>query len=476
MQDYSYLQTVRKYIAKSSGIICQPIFALLILIQIGAVYSVIYHPWLSVIIIIAPIIMFLLLKHYFYGLCSYIFLHILLTQASKEISAVEITYGLFSATLLLYWFYNKLIVRKDRLLTDAADYFLLIFIALCFFSFFTAYIHGVNLVKWFRELVFFIGYLYFYIFKDVLKNDRHIAVVLISFMLLITYLGIQNVKIYLSLMNDISYVFEILGSRQAGFEPFYYIAVVASTTFTFYSKPWKIRLLSLFIAALSGTVLILTFSRGYWVTALFALVLLFLLSDIKIKLSMLTVIPLSLILVTLFFHIFLGNLTDIFYKTVSDRFTSLEGFISDVSFMSRMSETKALFARCLENPIAGHGLGSTYMFYDITINYHKETWYSHNAYLFLLFKLGIVGLISYLLWYLTILWKGFKLSRNKSIGWFRKSIVNFSICGLAGLLPLSITSPQFFDKDSILVIMFCSSMIAVVEKINRFENGELFGR
>lgn len=467
-----------KYLSETYRIINNKsyLFIGLILFQLMLIALNTLYPWCSLVVIVVPIILFFILRYYLFGLCVYIFLFVLLTQASNELSAAEMAYGALSVTLLIYWFYNKLIVKKEKILSDTADYFLLIFIGLCFFSFFTAYIHGNDIFKWFRELLPFMGYLFFYVFKDVLKNDKHIVYIFISFILLITIPGIKSVVNYLTLMNDISYVFEILGSRQAGFEPYYYIAVVASITVTFYSKLWKIKLISIFIAALSGTVLILTFTRGYWLGALIALAIVFLLSEKRIKLSMLTVIPVFLIIIVLLIHIFLGNLTDIFYKMVSERFTSVGGLSSDISFMNRMSEAKALFAKCLENPIAGHGLGATYRFYDIIIHYNKVTWYSHNAYLYIFFKLGIFGLIFYLCWYSCILWKGYKLSRSKSINWFRKSIVIFAIGGLVGMLPLSMTSPQFYDKDSILVIMLCSSMIAVVEKINRSENGELFGR
>ena len=87
--------------------------------------------------------------------------------------------------------------------------------------------------------------------------------------------------------------------------------------------------------------------------------------------------------------------------TISDVF-------NDISFVNRLEEAKQVFSLYIMNPFMGYGLGSTYSFHNIILEKSVETWYVHNAFLYILYKIGFFGLISFLLFYYSIMKKAYQ--------------------------------------------------------------------
>jgi len=79
------------------------------------------------------------------------------------------------------------------------------------------------------------------------------------------------------------------------------------------------------------------------------------------------------------------------------------------------------------------------------------SYYAHNGYLYLWYKLGILGLLSFLSFYflkLMIIIKSIRIEENPLL----KKILQAFLFILISFLIISITSPQFYHKPSILIM------------------------
>jgi O-antigen ligase len=77
--------------------------------------------------------------------------------------------------------------------------------------------------------------------------------------------------------------------------------------------------------------------------------------------------------------------------------------------------------------------------------------YTHNAYLYMLYKLGIVGLGAFAAFYVRALHRAWQSLRESGDGAARVAMTA-GLALLLAFLPLSLTSPQYYDKSSALII------------------------
>ncbi|MBC8487941.1 MAG: O-antigen ligase family protein [Bacteroidetes bacterium] len=435
-----------------------------LLFEAVALVSSVINPLYAIGIFVASLLILYSIRNIFVGICILVFLHLLALRGTEQIDPGEIFFGIFLFLLLITWFYDKKIVRGERLLEDTMDYSLAIFFGICLFSLAPALIFGNSLLKWFRELVPFLGYLLYYPVKDTVNTLKRIKILGLCFLILVVISGLVNIIQYQQLLGQVSYFWEIEASRQTPNEPFFLVSLIVSSAFFLYTKGLRRRLLSLGIVLFSGFALVVSFSRGYWVAAMVALVFVFVFVDLGKKLKVLVYIPLIILPAVIIANMYLGNLKELFYHVVFERFTTLVDLQQDISLVNRFNEAKTLLTLCVVNPIIGYGLGAMYSFHNILFGYTLRTWYTHNAFIFLLFKLGILGLLSFLIFYFNAIRKGFFNFKKLKNDWYQKSLSIGITCCLISMIPLSFTSPQFIQKNSILVITLGSALIGVIHK------------
>ena len=78
--------------------------------------------------------------------------------------------------------------------------------------------------------------------------------------------------------------------------------------------------------------------------------------------------------------------------------------------------------------------------------------YTHNAYLYMLYKLGIVGLAAFAAFYWRALRRVWLSMRASAEGSGARTAMVAGLALLVSFLPLSLTSPQYYDKSSVLII------------------------
>ena len=422
------------------------------------------HPALGVSISLILIIIFISINNIAYGLFLWVLCHIFILSSSEHIELGEIIFGLFTIFIFLIWLYEKKNIKKEVIINDVFDYSIISFILLAVFSLITALINGNDLLKSFREFIPFIAYLFYFPLKDKISSIKYCNMLLSFFLCLVFYFGIQNIINYKNLILNSSFIWDLEVSRQTTNEPLFFFSLILSFSYLLRLKKTGHKILCILLIIFSLGSLVLTFSRGYWVAALVSFFLLFIFVDIKTKIKMFFYSLLISFPFLLIAYLYLGDLNFLFYEIFLKRLFTILNLFEDPSLLNRANEARELFKLCLRNPLVGYGLGATYSFHNILLGATINTWYSHNAFLFIIFKMGVFSLISIMVFYFKIIKNAYKYSFREysfkaCLATNHKSLNLGVVCSLMGMLPLSFSSPQLIQSNSILIILISSIII-----------------
>ena len=179
----------------------------------------------------------------------------------------------------------------------------------------------------------------------------------------------------------------------------------------------KIRKLASFVALIPiGLAVIISQTRGTWVSIIIAIILAALLSffaNIKIPRRGLSFISTALALgVVLWISLsFLGGSSQKNMESVETRVESLTSLQGDHSLLMRANSYWTVYEKIKQRPWLGHGLGdtATYLFFG---QYSTQT-NVDSTYLTILWKMGIIGLIPFLVLYFLLLKRAFLIYRKE---------------------------------------------------------------
>jgi O-antigen ligase len=208
--------------------------------------------------------------------------------------------------------------------------------------------------------------------------------------------------------------------------------------------------------------LILTQSRGFWITFLISTFIFLYFADTKQRVFAISLISTILaVLVAVVVILFYDQMEFIIYG-FNTRILSLFKAGQDVSLMERVVEGKNVFQSITENPVAGYGLGKEYIRHNMLFgNVYKNTFYIHNGYLSVWFKFGIFGLILNPLMYATITWYALKCFRQHPIALYRQIALGIACTLPAGLI-LNMTSPLFTMFDGLFCLTIAGAFVSSI--------------
>ncbi len=433
-------------------------YKILLILFLDILLVVITHkiPFLIIAFAIFILTFIFLKNNILYAINLLILCHVFIIKSTKELSVFEVFTGLLLIYIIVNWIYQTKFADNKILFKTKTEFWLMFFLSTCFFSVIPAVIYSSSLLKWTRELIPFLTLFLFFPLQAYSK-PKHIQFLLIPLFIISFVVSIQNIYLYKTAMSDIKFAWEVLSSRETANEPLLFVSVILSVGFFNYFNKKSLKILSIASILLFGISLFLTFTRGYWIATILALSVIYILSNKNIKKKLLLQFAIIGFIAVFSLQFFFSNIGEILVETIVSRFTSVGTALTDVSFQNRIVESKAVLELVKNNPIMGYGLGKTYIFNPI-IPREMPTWYVHNAYLFLWFKLGFLGLASFLIFYFTILIHGFHLSIKNKTNNFTIIINSMNAC-LISMLLVSITSPQFIQKDSMLIITLFAAII-----------------
>jgi O-antigen ligase len=344
---------------------------------------------------------------------------------------------------LLIVFINLLLLLKnslEELIINKLFLSILIFIIVVMFSAYTGIKNGFQFQAVFYDFRGFFYYLAFIPAIIILSTKNRIINFLYFIVFIITLKSI--VDIYLSLfIYEKSFDIEtrqLLGfARLTGYnEIVYSLSFISSFFLIIFSKNIYARLLFLFTLTISLISLFLSYTRGSWVATFFTLLIglfFFILSE-KSKINLKKIIA---VITGLLIILFILNLIEIVnLDVILSRIKTISINRIDISNLGRLVEYASALEAFRANPIFGTGLGFLFVYFSPGIG-PVESIYCHNSYLYVLSKMGIVGLISFLTILYFAIFPVFKIKNRLFIDRF------YSIAFILILLLISISVKSF---------------------------------
>lgn len=397
-----------------------------------------------------------------YVLGTIILLHILILERSESISVPEIVFGLYFFGFVAFWFVRELLIRDTRIVRSSLDGFLLAFLALCFVSIDLASSKDASALKGLREFLTIATFLLYFPGRDVMKKKNGRYIVLAAYVILTVVLAAKNLINYRSSLNAATYTWEILSGRKASNAHFFVATTIFSTALFATLRTWRTRILVFGLLLFSVLALFVSFTRGFWLGTLLGLGVLFILFEKEPRWRLVRIgLVVSLLSAGLVYAMG-GEIGTSVLQSLLRRFTSSEGAFTDISFMNRIVESRAALAMFEKNPLVGNGFGATFHYFSLLTKTTFESWYIHNGYLFLLFKVGILGTVLFLGFVYNLLKQGLIVSRKLGSVPVLRAAVRSVLGIMAAFMLIALTSDMFIEKQSLLIFVLSASLISAL--------------
>ncbi len=283
---------------------------------------------------------------------------------------------------------------------------------------------------------------------------------------------------YLAQQSDATATFGSLRVVPPGHVLIYLMATIAFCLLIGNGQSRRVRLLCALELAFLGAGLLLTYTRAQWLASLTALALAFLLlpsAHKKRAVQSVAVVTLAAVCVAgLSLGSFEEQATTIpFVGTLASRAVSVlspADTLATDSLSWRVYETQTAVQSISDHPFLGVGLGNAYrdvtLFQDVGMGSADLTRFIHNAYLYILVKMGFLGLAAFLWFYFAFLicgWREAQALRDDQA----QIIVIACVCAGVGLLQWSLTTPHFFTTESTVIVGVMVGIVAAALALER---------
>jgi O-antigen ligase len=220
---------------------------------------------------------------------------------------------------------------------------------------------------------------------------------------------------------------------------------------------------------LLGAGVMLTYNRVYWVSIAIAAAVLMMLALKSERRRLLNVVAASvafLLCLLVAFNLLGGKYAES-AAAVSSRFTSVfagKELTQSSSMGDRVIENEYALKTIEERPLLGSGLRTIYRpnIYgdEDTLNY-----YVHNAYLWFMKDVGIIGLALFLWFFVGIIYRGMRNFNHIKDEYLRAVLAGFVLSSL-GFLPMSFINPVYMQWFSIVCIAITSGIVDMIIYLN----------
>ena len=415
-------------------------------------------------LILAAALVLVSFHNTFLGLCLVILSSIFILASTEQITHPEVLWIMLFLSVFGGWLTKALFLKGEKVVRTIPELALVVLLLLCLLSILPAVVQGVGVIDWFRKLFPFLMYLLYFPLVWAIKERKQLNVVIGCFLIMSLYVGARNLIGFRSAIQSIQYFFQTGSARHALSEPFFLAILIVAFSLLLYARSKVSKILLWALAFFAFGALAVSFSRGYWIASVVSLTMLFFMVSKREKANLVMYLCILVCSALVVAQLFLGDVGSMVGKGVVSRIASIGEPGGDFALMKRFQEAKGILRYIIVNPIVGYGLGSTFS-YKALMHRVVSGWYSHNAYLYLAFTLGLVGLFTYLTFYIGMLVRGYTLFKQAESSYLN-ALVRGIICVFGGMLVVSITSPQFIQKSSILVIVLGSAITEILIRKN----------
>jgi O-Antigen ligase len=372
---------------------------------------------------------------------------------------------------LAVWFVGMLLVKRRRIVRHTGDRLLLVALSLSAFNCVIAVLNDVPVLMWFREWLIFMMVLYYFPWREHLTERRHITTFLVVNAGVFVVIGAANVYQYVKAASNVLYAYQIWASRKTLNTTIFLSTTILSLLGAFYARARNVRLSMLLLAAFYAVIVVVSFSRGFWISTIVGvLVTLWLFDKRKVALFVLygTV---GLILFVGAVQIVFPDKATFVIKILQMRLGSSADGAKDVSLLARIYETRAVWEHLLQYPFGGVGLGTSFRIYDPMDEVQVTVKFIHNGYLFIWYKLGLpFFVLFYALWFYTM-HRAYNVGSRSRVPLARILAMGTFGCFAAYLL-LNITSSVPETRDGFYCLPMCLAFLAFAERLEELPAGD----
>ena len=393
------------------------------------------------------------------GMTFVISLSAFVVWSTEEITPYEIGYFILFGVVMLGWGFERFFLGQPLGATRTDKRFLW-FMTACFASIIPAYFHGNDMLKWLRELIPFLFFLPYLLIVRSVREISSIRWLCLAFVAVCLSVGIVNLIEYRNNVMNAEYLWELVAGRRAPGEPLFFTTLTVTTILVCFEgfKGWR-TCFYIGLIMFCGITLAITFSRGYWVASFMAIGIAFLWMPGEVRRRLLIIGGIACGLGILAVGLFTGPVIFDLATVLGERFLSILSASVDISLRNRLVESEAALEDIMMSPLWGYGFGYYYSYHPL-IPSLLPTWYVHNVYLYIWLKLGLLGLVTFLVWYITVIIHGYRAYRNITDPLLKPLILSGTSIMIA-MIPLSVTSPQFIQKDSIIFLALAMGFIEI---------------
>ena len=402
----------RIQIALAALILIQATFTIVLGLEILPALVILLILLFGIVIIVEPYFSFFLLvivTHLIEG--KYLELFILFRLWGFNWYLMDIILVLIYLSVFFRFFYGEFSFKLNPIAN-----WLIIFFFTCFFSVFIGIKNGYATQAVLFDLRVFLYYSIFFptvlILHDFSKLKKIFYFILSVGTIKCLVDSFLSIFILPGSFDNVSLSF-LPFARLTGYsEIIYPLTLISALSYFLFQKQIEKKIIIIPSILISIIALYLSYTRGSWVSAILAIILLFILlirSKVVIInwriMSLISVTIFSILLLLTFFNIisldiFLGRLTSITLEKI------------DISNLGRLVEYVTAIEAFLSNPITGAGFGLMFNYFSPGIGY-LSTIYCHNSYLYILSKMGLIGFIPFLFLLLYSIRVGIRILNSK---------------------------------------------------------------
>ncbi len=378
----------------------------------------------------------------------------LLVGGGQGLVATEILGGVALVGYLGAWYTNAWARRLPLVASvpdTAAALWLFGFVPLAIVA---GVVHGPDAYDFRADLLATLPFALYFPVKDAAaRSDRGAVVVAIALAWLGAFSAVSNGLALRAVVASADAAWEIADARFIMGETSITAGLLLSLAALTVARTLSTRAICIGATGAFLAALVLTRSRGFWVSAALGLGFLWLIAPGKARLQIAGYLVLGLVGAgAVAFALFPEELALLADGTIRRFVTLSTATTQDISLVNRFAETAAAWERIRVNPVLGYGFGVQVTRYDM-VSYGTQTWaFLHNGYVALWFKTGIFGLLAMLTVWVGGLVRGALASRAASLSPASRAAALGASATLVALSLASVTSNPFSILDQMLVV------------------------
>ncbi len=383
-------------------------------------------------------------------------------KTTDEFTAAEIGQALVFYGGLLWWFYKRLFLLRQRIKWSTGGILFMAFFVYTLLLIPISLANDAEPLFLTRETFVFGSALLFIPLRHIINTRGRQKLLLLMLLIILIPIGIKNMLMYQQKVISAVAYWQVGASRQTESYTFFLFGSIVFLALLISEQKLRYWLLWASTFAITLGAAILAFYRSVWAAIIFGLGFMGMYLGMPYwrKTASYAVIGVSgfMIVVSLWFS--LHGALSIVGTSLADRFISVQKYKVDPSLINRNVESAALLDQTGMHLIIGHGTASRVTFRNYITHVTVRTTWSHNGYAWLLHHYGILGTLLLLSAYLTYIARAWILQRRVKLmtsmppahRYRMRAMLSAGAAAGAAFMMLSVTSNQFLARDAALAM------------------------